>query len=75
MNLKEFGLKEELWREYDFDGRVYRIENPEKLVYYSGSTTHRVIDSHGVVHCVPAPGKNGCVLRWRNKQEFPPVQF
>lgn len=51
----------EEWREYDFGGRVYRIDAPQKL--WIGTTTHRVLDAHGIVHCVPAPGFSGCVLR------------
>jgi hypothetical protein len=57
----------EEWREYDFDGRVYRIEKPARVEFRDGSTTHRVTDSAGVVHCVPAPGHAGCVLRWKGK--------
>lgn len=55
----------EEWREYDFDGRVYRIEKPTTVQFYPGSSTHRVTDAAGVVHCVPAPGHQGCVLRWK----------
>lgn len=55
----------EEWREYDFDGRVYRIENPASVEFREGSTTHRVTDAAGIVHCVPAPGQQGCVLRWK----------
>lgn len=54
----------ENWREYDFNNRVYRINNPVKVQFKSGGSTHRVTDATGVVHCVPAPGFNGCVLRW-----------
>lgn len=54
----------EAWREYDFSGRVYRIEAPAKVQFKATGSTHRVTDSAGVVHCVPAPGFNGCVLRW-----------
>lgn len=50
------------WREYDFGDRVYRIERPVRL--WIGTTTHRILDHKGVVHCVPAPGYLGCVLRW-----------
>jgi hypothetical protein len=57
----------EEWREYDFDGRVYRIENPVRVEFRPDSTTHRVTDSAGVVHCVPAPGRFGCVMRWNGK--------
>ena len=55
----------EEWREYDFNNRVYRIENPQSIHYRQGGSTHRVIDAEGIVHCVPAPGVNGCVLRWK----------
>ncbi len=66
-------LTKESYREYDFGGRVYRIESPQKL--YIGTTTHRVIDSAGVVHCVPAPGQHDCVLRWKPLNDSDPVQF
>jgi hypothetical protein len=68
-------LSLEEWREYDFGGRIYRIDRPETLWYRPGGQTHRVLDQEGVVHCVPAPGINGCVLRWRSKEGFAPVQF
>lgn len=54
----------EKWREYDFGGRTYRIDNPVTLFFRKAGTTHRVVDSNGIVHCVPAPGHFGCVLRW-----------
>jgi len=57
------GIEE--WREYDFDDRVYRIEKPVSVEFRAGGETHRVTDSAGVVHCVPAPGQHGCVLRWK----------
>lgn len=66
-------LSKEAWREYDFGGRVYRIEAPHQL--FIGTTTHRVLDSKGVVHCVPAPGEKGCALRWQPKDASEPVQF
>lgn len=55
----------EEWREYDFGGRVYRIDGPVSVEFRKDSSTHRVTDSEGVVHCVPAPGHYGCVLRWK----------
>lgn len=55
----------EAWREYDFDGRVYRIDNPQTVVIKEGGSTHRVIDAEGIVHVVPAPGYFGCVLRFQ----------
>ena len=59
-DLEEVG---EAWREYDFAGRVYRIEKPVGLWLREGGTTHRVADSAGVLHIVPAPGQFGCVVR------------
>lgn len=57
----------EEWREYDFGGRVYRIDKPVSVEFRTDSTTHRVTDSDGIVHCVPAPGHCDCVLRWKGK--------
>lgn len=68
-------LTVEQYREYEFGGRVYRIESPVALYSRAGGTTHRVVDSDGVVHCVPAPGQLGCVLRWKSKDPNKPVDF
>ncbi len=56
-------IKSEEWREYEFGGRVYRIDNPQAL--YLGKTTHRVVDADGITHCLPAPGAQGCIVRWK----------
>lgn len=66
-------ITDELWREYDFNGRVYRIDNPQEL--YVGNTTHRIVDKEGVVHCIPAPGTGNCVLRWKVSEGQSPVRF
>jgi hypothetical protein len=68
-------ITDELYREYEFVGRdvPYRIDNPKEL--FVGTTTHRVIDSTGIVHCVPAPGFHGCVLRWVVRPGKAPVAF
>jgi hypothetical protein len=66
-------LADELYREYDFGGRVYRIDSGHTL--WVGTTTHRIQDANGIVHCVPAPGQNGCVLRWVPRDKSNPVQF
>jgi hypothetical protein len=70
-------LTDEAYREYEFgpDGArtTYRITNPVAL--YVGTTTHRVVDTNGVVHCVPSVGVNGCVLRWQPLNAANPVQF
>ena len=68
-------ISQEEWREYDFGGRTYRIEFPETLYFRPGGETNRVVDSDGVVHCVPFPGVRGCVLRWKNKAGEPEVVF
>lgn len=65
-DLRKIDLKGvEEWREYDFGGRVYRIDNPVSVEFRDGSSTHRVTDANGIVHCVPAPGQMGCALRWK----------
>lgn len=74
-DLQEHDITTEEWREYDFEGRVYRIDNPHTLFTRPKGTTHRVVDSTGQVHCVPAPGEHGCVLRWQNKDKSKPVNF
>jgi hypothetical protein len=74
--LTESDLSSEEWREYFMlhDKSVYRIDNPVKLYMRPGGTTHRVLDSKGIVHCVIAPGP-ACVLRWQNREGFSPCQF
>jgi hypothetical protein len=69
-------LRDEQWREYEFGGRIYRIDRPRSVYFHKTGTTHRVVDSKGIVHCVPAPGQHGCVLRWKNKPSAKtPVQW
>jgi hypothetical protein len=68
-------LTSEKWREYSFGGRNYRIERPKSLYFRQGGSTHRVVDSKGIVHCVPAPGMGDCVLRWENRNSSVPVNF
>jgi hypothetical protein len=76
-NLIEQDLTAELWREYDFQGRTYRIDNPQRLFMRNSPdcTTHRVLDSAGVLHLLPAPGRYGCVVRWQPRDSEKPVQF
>lgn len=68
-------LSDEAWREYDFGSRIYRINSPTELYTRPGGTTHRVVDALGTVHCVPAPGHHGCVLRWQTRDASEPVLF
>ena len=72
MTLEAKDISSEEYREYEFGDRVYRIVAPKILYSRPGGTTHRVVDSVGVTHCVPAPGILGCVLRWK---ATPPVSF
>jgi hypothetical protein len=67
---KSKDISSEEWREYRFGETVHRINKPKAL--YIGTTTHRVVDSEGVTHCLPAPGQHGCVLTWKAD---PPVSF
>jgi hypothetical protein len=74
-DLVENDISSEAWREYDFGGRVYIIAEPVKLYYRVGGSTHRVVDSSGVAHCLPGPGYRGCVIRWKSKTASPEVSF
>ena len=74
-DIKPSDLTAEEYREYEFGDKVYRISDPQQLWARSGGTTHRVMDADGIVHCVPAPGHNGCVLRWKPRNVADPVQF
>jgi hypothetical protein len=74
-DLKKYDVTVELYREYNFGGRVYKIDEPVDLYMHKGGNTHRVVDSKGIVHCLPAPGVQGCVLRWKSKNPGVPVVF
>ena len=63
----------EAWREYEFGGIVYRINNPVALYMRPGGTTHRVLDADGIVHIVPAVGEHGCVVRYKPVDGTEPV--
>lgn len=79
MNQEEFIIKDistELYREYIMTGKVYRIDNPIQLWLRSGSKFHRVVDSSGVAHTVPAPGDLNCyAVRWKTTNPNVPVNF
>lgn len=69
-------LRDEEYREYVLEsGKVYRIVAPQTLWVRMGGNTHRVLDSEGVVHCVPGPGYRNAVLRWKPKSGTDPVAF
>ncbi len=62
----------EEYREYEFVAAnslfktVYRINSPRVLIVRKEGTTHRVIDSRGIGHCIPFGGTVPVVLRWKN---------
>lgn len=68
-------INTEKWRVYDFGGRIYRIKDPQYLFFREGGTTHRIVDNNNIVHCCPAPGYMGCVVRWKSKDVNKPVAF
>lgn len=72
-------LSDELWREYDmqsdFGSRTYRIDEPKTLVFRVGGSTHRIVDSKGVVHLLPGPGYRNTVIRWQPRDASNPVAF
>jgi hypothetical protein len=73
--MKRYSLTGETYREYELaSGKVYRINKPIALFTHPKATTHRVLDSTGMVHCVPFPGE-GTVLRWKPVNKLNPVQF
>ena len=72
--MKEYDLTDELYREYDLGTRNYKINKPLKLFVREGGTTHRVLDSDGIVHCIPFPAP-GVVLRWAPRDCTKPVAF
>jgi hypothetical protein len=69
--MKELDISEELWREYDYGDRVYRIEAPIKLFLKDGGTGHRVLDSKGVTHWCPVNVWH--CIRWESPAK--PVRF
>jgi len=88
--LIEHSIDGELWREYEWDevrqdragilrrtGErvIYHIDGPLTLFIRPGGTTHRVVDSTGIAHCVPAVGLMGCIVRWKNPVGSKPVNF
>lgn len=61
-----FDLTSETWREYvTADGKVYRIDSPQKFFVNKTSGTHYVLDSKGIVHTLLASAF--MVLRFDDK--------
>ena len=72
-------LRDEEWREYEFfnsHGKfiIYRILNPQTLFIREGGSTHRILDSLGIVHCLSGMS-SGTVLRWKPRDSTKPVAF
>lgn len=75
-NLIIGSLLDEEYREYELEsGKVYRITDPVTLYLRKGGNTHRVLDTGGIVHCLPGPGYRNTVLRWKPKAGKDPVTF
>lgn len=68
-------LADEVYREYKFaSGQVYRIDAPKAL--FVGKTSHRVLDSDGMVHIVVFPGPSAdTVLTYKPRDPNNPVAF
>lgn len=79
--MQGYDISKELYRTYKWIDPIsgnmieHRINKPITLFYASGHTTHRVVDSVGIVHCIPAVGYFGCVLYWENEDKTKPVNF
>lgn len=53
----------------------YVIENPQKMYYYNGGSTMRILDNRGEFHLVPAPGYRATIHRWTPRVKGKPVQW
>lgn len=64
-------LLNEVWREYEFGPLgariIYLITEPLELARLGDF--HAVLDKQGVVHVLPVPGVDGCVIRIRPKND------
>jgi len=72
-------LKKELFRRYEWidpvTGNLMLHEIQEPQVVYLGNTTHRILDTNGLVHFVPSIGYFGCVLVTQNKDQSKPCNW
>ena len=72
-------LTKEAFRRYEWidpvtkDTMMHEIKEPVAL--YLGKTTHRILDTNGLVHFVPSVGYFGCVLLTENKDKSEPCTF
>jgi len=72
-------LKKESYRIYKWTdpatGNECEHQINEPMTLWVGKTTHRVLDTNGLVHFVPSIAYFGCVLLTCNKDENKPVNF
>lgn len=72
-------LSKEAYRRYEWTdpvtGNECRHQIDEPVTLFVGKTTHRILDTNGLVHFVPSVGYFGCVLLTYNKDESEPVNF
>jgi len=71
--LIKYDLAGEEWREYEFGGANYRLEHVVAIYSRPGAQVHLIEDAGGVIHSLPAPGVNGCILRFKMKDGTSPV--
>lgn len=66
--LKSIDISTERWRSYNWlcpeshNPRHFIIKNPATVHFRPRGLTHRVTNTQGVTHIVPAPGIYGCVV-------------
>lgn len=72
-------LRKESFRRYEWidpvTGNTMMHEIREPVTLFAGKTTHRILDTNGLVHFVPSVGYFGCVLLTENKDKSNPVNF
>ena len=69
-------ISDELWREVHLSsGLKLRIDNPATLIIRKGGSTHRVVDSDGVVYCYVAPETGHSYIKWMARPSKPAVRF
>ena len=59
---------------YTMGVKVHEIVDPIAVYIRPGGTTHRVVDSTGLVHCVAFPNMGRTTFTWRNHDQTTPVK-
>lgn len=69
--LEKYDIENEEYREYILPNKeIYKIVNPKFLYLRDGGSTHRIVDSSGVIHCIPFGKDASVVLRWKNREFY-----